>query len=1073
MKFYDPIDEIHAKLIDAQSVGPDYIHWFSKPGSVNLWHCMTLYLYTTGAPNLHFSDDSPFWFLDRAAAKYVLDENGVLPENYDDTYLDKDEYVTLANSEGEVDRYVLTKHLSFDFRSTLYPIYIVAHAEEPGEFIDKLESVNGDYINIGIEVEDEDEHLRINLQNMGVEFSNDVSKAIYRTDYDEERPDWATLNTKWRELLANYMDIIGCKGNYKSLLNSLEWFDYGKLVELREVWKHETPGGIKMADRGIHQTLNDWYQQSLSGIAKTTYMVLRQCSIDLSQQIGTALPHDEVFYSGVQEAGGDLEAFKVPVYAPYIYDPERLTEDGLDEMSVKWAKDEMRVKMALLGYYFETNFMPIHLDLLRSSVEDIIFDSPYLVQQAGAAEIEFNDDSSNQMFIVHTLGDDKEPDEPDYDIVIHLDQQHVAGYTHNSRFEYHINFGISSDPTPSFQESILGVTKDLEHVTAGGEGDNNLSTKLRLAQSYFNSIGAVAEFELITPEPVDSGKLITNIAGEQIFRTDNLYCYQHDYIVNERGDIVDFENAPNSHALIWANRAQYHYYKQTAHNLYAIVNAEGLPVSNERYDTPPDGAILWTENITYNPNNTYYIQTAWNIFVWCNELGQQISDEELTTRPTGEYDVEWSMDLTYKRSMYVTRVNLLCTQPGEFFAIIELSNSTTNYARKLNIKVVDNLDVELVFFKLVYTDNFRTKTYNMTLPDVDENGNIIYDDEGFPVTHEEQVTMRVIGNNPHTPGNSRKSGMEIAKQLGHHDNTPEESWTEPMLIRNMFETTREGLIDNYPDIGQIYDNMSAAGEAIPHGMDSIGYSDSLLYPISKKYSELHRHSQYINLPCLGYETWVSGPNAGQETDFPRSTQMYMIYSEDGSKPVDFLVQQINAMKDYFIGKFGTARVDDNKGTSIMKVIRNNGDKFTTYSLRRIDGNFGANFDNTGVSRVIKKVFIPEWHKLVKVEPGEEVSADYPIACCPMIIVGPEKNKKFYWSYPLSNPAWKFYSHREARELTSTFNAQQIFLANEYAEEVPLGTYEITFTWKWGDSERHVTARSPFIITPAVHDTYIH
>ena len=51
------------------------------------------------------------------------------------------------------------------------------------------------------------------------------------------------LEKKFKELLVNYWDVIANKGSYKSLINSIKWFEYGDILKLRD---EENFGNIRV-----------------------------------------------------------------------------------------------------------------------------------------------------------------------------------------------------------------------------------------------------------------------------------------------------------------------------------------------------------------------------------------------------------------------------------------------------------------------------------------------------------------------------------------------------------------------------------------------------------------------------------------------------------------------------------------------------------------------------------------------------------------------------------------------------------------------------------------------------------
>lgn len=217
-------------------------------------------------------------------------------------------------------------------------IYITASTDIEGEYIANF-YIDGIECKIGADFYSENESLKINLFNRGVELPCEIQKAVYDVNLHEDKIDNIVINRKWKELLSNYWDIIANKGSYMSLYNSLKWFEYGDLVKICEVWKSQND---KYNIRDIQSVLSDKYYGTLDSFSKTTYFAL-YCALE----------------KPVTENGN------------YVYG-----EDGnpiLQNISSKWSTIDLSLKMCLLGNFYETYFMPIHTELIHSTIEDIVY----------------------------------------------------------------------------------------------------------------------------------------------------------------------------------------------------------------------------------------------------------------------------------------------------------------------------------------------------------------------------------------------------------------------------------------------------------------------------------------------------------------------------------------------------------------------------------------------------------------------------------------------------------------------------------------------------------------------------
>ena len=69
-------------------------------------------------------------------------------------------------------------------------------------------------------------------------------------------------------------DIIANKGSYKSLIESLKWFEYGDIIKIKEIWKREDFGKIIYSDASINMVVSDRIKDMIQNFSKTTYISL-------------------------------------------------------------------------------------------------------------------------------------------------------------------------------------------------------------------------------------------------------------------------------------------------------------------------------------------------------------------------------------------------------------------------------------------------------------------------------------------------------------------------------------------------------------------------------------------------------------------------------------------------------------------------------------------------------------------------------------------------------------------------------------------------------------------------------
>ncbi len=265
---------------------------------------------------------------------------------------------------------------------------------------------------IGADFYEQREELKTNIINNGVEILESIQKAIYTSNPHEESKDNILLNRKYKELIMNYMDILGNKGSYASLINSLNWFEYGDLTTIKEFWKHNEWDRTIYNDQEFKQTLCNQTEQMLVNYSKTTYMgiycacqkikeshqkesypssgyknTLFNTSLDRSLDGDNQDPQGlinrtlqvgvgESFITVSEDQTSDMIGANFKKLASMYKNMDRFLGEEIPELEnniMKWSKTDMAIKMALLGNFFETYFMPIHTDLIHSTIEDVVF----------------------------------------------------------------------------------------------------------------------------------------------------------------------------------------------------------------------------------------------------------------------------------------------------------------------------------------------------------------------------------------------------------------------------------------------------------------------------------------------------------------------------------------------------------------------------------------------------------------------------------------------------------------------------------------------------------------------------
>jgi hypothetical protein len=320
-----------------------YIHWFDDEQSTNLNYVKKLCVICDDEYiNINLSNNNIFTLLNMSVISNVYDEN-INGFSYKDI-----EHVKTNN--------INSKGYLYDIESQhmyLHMIYILASCKQEGEYLEDL-YINGEKFIIGSSFYDKYEPHKINLSNLGVEIPESVARAIYDSNVHEDEIDNILLNRKYKELLNEYWNIIANKGSYKSLYNALSWFEYGDLIKIQEFWQNTDSYNQQDIKSYISTRVSDY----LSNNKKTTYIGLYLPLQQLCKD-----KNENIKYPSI------AEVVNLSNYNGFI----REENPELMDVCTKWSHDDLCLKMYLVGNFFETYFMPIHLDLIHSTVENIVF----------------------------------------------------------------------------------------------------------------------------------------------------------------------------------------------------------------------------------------------------------------------------------------------------------------------------------------------------------------------------------------------------------------------------------------------------------------------------------------------------------------------------------------------------------------------------------------------------------------------------------------------------------------------------------------------------------------------------
>lgn len=306
-----------------------YVFWLDGEQSINLIYSKPI-CFISNSPNVKIGVEENEVF-------YLIDPKETINAHIDTIY--GFEYMNINQlKKTELVSEGVNHHNYF-----VHLIYFIGSAKSSGEYIVDF-NIDGEVYKLGGDFYGENEELYINLSNNGVELPECIQKALYDVNVHEEKRDNIVLNRKWKELLSNFWDVVANKGSYKSLYNSLKWFEYGDKLRLCELWKDSDTG--RYFEKDIQEMLSDKFFDSMSGFSKTTYLSLYHSLEKLKVNNGKI----------------ELDEEHNPI---------------LEKTVSKWSTQDLALKLCMLGNFYETYFMPIHLDLIHSTIEDVVYTNTF------------------------------------------------------------------------------------------------------------------------------------------------------------------------------------------------------------------------------------------------------------------------------------------------------------------------------------------------------------------------------------------------------------------------------------------------------------------------------------------------------------------------------------------------------------------------------------------------------------------------------------------------------------------------------------------------------------------------
>lgn len=453
-----------------------YTHWYEGKQSIGLLYDKTFVL---------LSDKGRLTVNLDSEAFYLVDPNKLAIENISidgNSFLDLKEITTnTLNLRG----------IKYTQNGSVYYIFsfsVIANGLYAGQVTEDF-TIDNEVFTLGADFVDENESLSINLANFGQEMHKDIQRAIYEEDIHEQLPNYVLLNRKYKELLNEYINVLGNKGSYKSLINSLKWFEYGDLVHIYEYWRHNEPNKEYLSKKDIEQFVTEQINDMLTTYQKTTY-------ISINYALDSLVKEDD-----------KLVFQLLPQYTRSARSVQRLVPEPVPELEQTlslWSQQELALKMVLLGNFFATYFMPIHLDLIHCTIENVVY--------------------TNCIKILHGSTFDR----TDYTLDVNEFYCKVGELFHLSNVETYTNittpFGFIRSNVKEFTDEEDGALTQLGVDTFLDDAQDQETQLITYALQHYKGIGVIVPFKCKLHN-VSNGKHITS---------GTIYVYKDEKLVEKR-----------------------------------------------------------------------------------------------------------------------------------------------------------------------------------------------------------------------------------------------------------------------------------------------------------------------------------------------------------------------------------------------------------------------------------------------------------------------------------------------------------------------------------------------------------
>jgi hypothetical protein len=204
------------------------------------------------------------------------------------------------------------------------------------------------------EGEDEDERLRVWLENFGIKFNREDALLLKDYDLKESLADWTKLNAARKQLLVNQDQVYPYVGTYKGMLNLISLLGYRDVLRVKEYWRDTDP--------------NSAYYKKFAMVDVTDLM-----------QIG-----DISSINLIDENGGlkSSKKFRKTEFLALAYQftvaSDTYDDDGLPEIvpTTEFSVNEIFFKLHGVAKKLETEILPINV-VIRDIIGEFLYFSKF------------------------------------------------------------------------------------------------------------------------------------------------------------------------------------------------------------------------------------------------------------------------------------------------------------------------------------------------------------------------------------------------------------------------------------------------------------------------------------------------------------------------------------------------------------------------------------------------------------------------------------------------------------------------------------------------------------------------